>query len=513
MMEPGSGKNNVEVAFPDTNHWNSFFFLFRPSCPSPISNGEDDSDDLVPVPPAAHFPDIPEVDELNALVLNVVIPSTRSKKLPVMVYVHGGSLLYGGANLPIFDAVNLVSQSQEMGSPIICANFNYRVGLGGFLASQSIRRELETDGFTGCGNFGFTDQQVAFAWIQDYITELGGDPGRVTAVGESAGGISISHQMCAAHPPVFHQAVCMSGLSVAIPAWSMEQHEELFKATCHHFDIDPTDPTALEKLRGIPQQELANATPTIQGVLSGTGNACLDGWFYAKSPMEIHTPPPWLNRFMIGDTYHEGVIFHLNIQTDSYDFIRDTLLQHVLDELTVDEILKDYGIERNLPQSELSQRVEHMCGDAIFKIPNYATAKKSPGTFLYHFDQRSRIKNTMEGTAYHAHELLYLFRNLENEFSPDEVSMAREFAAAWIRFINETHPWEVDSVVRQWKTWGPNSDHSVRTESDDEDIRMYTRMERILSMGNGETWKRWLNGVDALVNKRMRMGKFVKLEK
>jgi carboxylesterase type B len=474
------------------------------------------------VPPAAHFPHTPEVDELNGLVMNIVVPPVSQfgiKKLPVMVYVHGGSLLYGGANLPIFDGVNLVSQSLDMGIPVIYVNFNYRIGLGGFLASQSIKRELEQDGFAGCGNFGFTDQQVAFQWIQKYIQQLGGDANRVTAVGESAGGISISHQMCAANPPIFHRAVCMSGLSGSIPAWSMEQHEELFKATCRHFSIDPAHPSVLEKLRNIPQQELADATPIIQGVLSGTGNACLDDWFYAKSPLEIHPPPSWVEAFMLGDTYHEGVIFHLNIENDSYNFIQQTMLQHMHDEQAVKQILAEYGIMPDLTQEELIHRTEHMCGDAVFKIPNYATAKMSfeerhGSTFLYHFDQLSRIKNQLEGTAYHAHELLYLFRNLENAFNREEIAMARDFAASWIRFVNGENPWVTNTMhfavsYRRWKVWGPNSQQSLRSETEDEDARNYSRMDRILAMGDGQLWKKWLIAVDALVNKRMQMGKNV----
>lgn len=454
--------------------------------------------------------------------MNIVVPMASDaiiKKLPVMLYVHGGSLLYGGANLPIFDAVNLVSQSLELGIPIICVNFNYRVGLGGFLASQSIKRELEQDGFAGCGNFGFTDQQVAFQWVQKYIHHFGGEATRVTAVGESAGGISISHQMCAASPPVFHRAVCMSGLSVSIPAWSMDQHEELFIATCRHFGIDPADRSALDKLRDVPQQKLADETPIIQGVLSGTGNACLDNWFYAKDPLEIHPSPSWVQTFMLGDTYHEGVIFHLNIVDDSYDFIRHTMLQQIQDEEAVTQILTEYGITPGLSQEELIQRTEHMCGDAVFKIPNYATAKLSfeekPGsTFHYHFDQLSRIKNQLEGTAYHAHELLYLFRNLENEFSAEEITMAKDFAASWIRFVNGEDPWASktkDSAVnsRQWKVWGPNCQQSLKTETEDEEVRNYLRMERILAMGDGKLWTKWLMAVDALVNKRMRMGKNV----
>ena len=208
--------------------------------------------------------------------MNIVVPPLSGKKIPVFVYVHGGSFLYGGANLPIFDSVNLVKHSIVLGKPIIAVTFNYRVGLGGFLASSAIKNELALDGHMGCGNFGLTDQQVAFEWVQKYVSSLGGDKGNVTAVGESAGGISISHQLAAREPPKFHRAICMSGLSTAIPSWAIDEHERLFQATCLHFHIDPTTPDAMQQLRGVPEQELANATPAIQGVLSGTGNPCLD---------------------------------------------------------------------------------------------------------------------------------------------------------------------------------------------------------------------------------------------
>ncbi|KAI9040534.1 uncharacterized protein KD926_008101 [Aspergillus affinis] len=481
------------------------------SCPHPIIEG-DDTDDLVPVPPSPHFPDLPEIDELSGLVMNIVLPhAPGSQRLPVFVYVHGGSLLYGGANLPIFDAVNLVCHSIRIDKPIVCVNFNYRVGLGGFLASEAIRNELRRDGHHGCGNFGFTDQQVAFEWVQRYIPSLGGDPGQVTAVVESAGGISISNQMVSAQPPRFRRAVCMSGLSVAIPAWSMEEHERLFWAVCRHFKIDPSRADVLDCLRQIPQQELANATSVIQGVLSGTGNPCLDGWFYAQDPREIREPPDWVEAFMLGDTYHEGVIFHLNLLEDTFASIRKTLQEHIQNDEDTDWILNAYDISSGLSHETLLSRVEHMCGDAIFKIPNYATVSASRrlgsqnAVFRYHFDQRSRLKNALEGTAYHAHELLYLFGNLDNELSAEECEMARELASAWILFCYGESSWE--TMHGKWKVWGPDCSRRVKGENEDEEARSYSRMQQILARGDGETWKRWLSGVDALVNKRMNMGK------
>ncbi|KAJ5949112.1 hypothetical protein N7454_000696 [Penicillium verhagenii] len=479
-------------------------------CPSPIVDG-DDSDDLVPVPPPAHFNQSRSVDEQSALVMNIVIPYSlkpNAESLPVFVYVHGGSLLYGGANLPIFDAVNLVSQSITIGMPIICINFNYRVGIGGFLAGKVIAEELKQDGFAGSGNFGFTDQQVAFDWVQKYIKFLGGNPLNVTAVGESAGGISISNQLLAANPPVFHRAACMSGLSAAIPAWTIEQHDLFFQATCRQFSIDPSAPGALDQLRAIPQQELANKTPTIQGVPSGTGNPCLDGWFYRAgvNPREVNTPPAWLKSYMFGDTYHEGVIFHLNLLDENYHSVRRVLQAGINDDAHTDRILAAYEIDIDLPQDEFLKRVEHMCGDAIFKVPNYLLSQMAgEAPFLYHFDQRSRLRNLLEGTAYHAHELLYLFMNLENEFNEEEKQMAREFSSAWIRFTNGLAPWSVESEERKWMVWGPSSKIQLKSEAEDQKTRDYRRIREILQLDGGECWKRWLAGVDALVNRRWKL--------
>lgn len=442
--------------------------------------------------------------------MNIVSPSLQNGEVvPVMVYVHGGSLLYGGANLPIFDAVNLVSLAVSESKPIVCVNFNYRVGIGGFLASKAIQEELRADGHEGCGNFGFTDQQVALQWVQRYIAQFGGDPEQVTLVGESAGGISISNQLLAAQPPQFKRAVCMSGLATSIPAWTMDQHEILFREVCKHFGIDPNSPNIMDQLRLIDQAELAEATSAIQGVESGTGNPCLDGWFYAKDPRSIHAAPEWLESYMIGDVYHEGVIFSMNIRNETYTSLWKTLLGFIKDEAELKSILEAYEISPKQTQADFLAAVEHMAGDAVFKVPNYATAlanerlRDDGKLFLYHFDQRSQLRNELEGTAYHAYELLYLFGNLDDKMDDSERILARQFALAWVDFVRGEAPWEDPSP--KWKVWGPHGNMGLMKVCEDERVRRYGRMSQLLEMDNGQTWKKWLLGMDALVNQRRTM--------
>lgn len=254
--------------------------------------------------------------------MNIVIPQhpvANGKKFPVLAWIHGGSLLYGSAIYGIYDAVNLVSHSVAIGLPIVAVNFNYRLGFGGFLASSKIAEELKRDGFAGNGNFGFTDQKVAMDWIQRYIAQLDGDPNNVTAVGQSAGGVSIGHHLAANNPMKFHRAICMSGLGSTLPAISEENQEVIFKATCRYFKIDADAPDVLDQLRKVNEQVLANADHIIRSVPSGVGRPCNDGWFYARDPKQNTEMPDWLRSFLIGDVGNEEVACLANLQNDTYE--------------------------------------------------------------------------------------------------------------------------------------------------------------------------------------------------
>jgi para-nitrobenzyl esterase len=117
----------------------------------------------------------------DCLTLNVWTP-TGARKLPVMVWIHGGALVGGSGSEPMYDGVKIAQKG------IVFVSINYRLGLLGYLAHPALSAESPQ---RLSGNYGLLDQIEALRWVRDNIAAFGGDPKQVTIAGESAGGLSV----------------------------------------------------------------------------------------------------------------------------------------------------------------------------------------------------------------------------------------------------------------------------------------------------------------------------------
>ncbi|EYC43359.1 hypothetical protein Y032_0496g2480 [Ancylostoma ceylanicum] len=176
-------------------------------------------------PPCIQFMDFHRYDKYSAenmkrqsedcLYLNVFSPydhEDESKTFPIIVWIHGGSFLAGSADTGI-DMETVARNIIFKG--ITFVTINYRLGPLGFLNSR-VGDKVE-------GNFGIWDQVMALQWIQANIKQFGGDPTRVTLMGESAGGAACS--LLALSPKtqgLAQQAIIMSGSVTA--GWAIHRH-------------------------------------------------------------------------------------------------------------------------------------------------------------------------------------------------------------------------------------------------------------------------------------------------
>ncbi len=147
-------------------------------------------------------PWVSEPQSEDCLFLNIWAPAA-AKKLPVMVWLHGGGFFGGSGSQGNYDGSRLARHG------VILVTLNYRLGVFGFFAHPELSRESPDN---ASGNEGIRDQMAALAWVRRNIAAFGGDPERVTVFGESAGAESVA--ILVASPQgkgLFQRAIAESG--------------------------------------------------------------------------------------------------------------------------------------------------------------------------------------------------------------------------------------------------------------------------------------------------------------
>ncbi|POS78183.1 carboxylesterase [Diaporthe helianthi] len=170
-----------------------------------------------------------ELESEDCLFLDVVVPESAwhqrfNSSRPVMVWIHGGGFQIGAKwGGPLTNPLGLQDRSfDEDGEGVVFVALNYRLGALGWLQGES---------FTSAGgvpNVGLHDQRKALEWIQQKIHLFGGDPSRITIMGESAGGGSILHHITAyggeKGAPQFQRAILQSPAYVPRPYVSQAEN-------------------------------------------------------------------------------------------------------------------------------------------------------------------------------------------------------------------------------------------------------------------------------------------------
>ena len=208
-------------------------------------------------------------DEDKCLNLNIYAPEGR-KECPVIVFIHGGGFNSGSNLEEPFRGFGLAERG------IVSVFINYRVGILGYLTSPEIREETGLD-----GNFGLHDQLAALKWVKNHISDFGGDPENITAMGQSAGAISIQY-MCLdrKNKGLFSKAAMLSGAGLfpkfALPRTAEKTHEYwkafMKSAECGTVDelrrLDVRDLfEKLENFKSGRKDNVYNTMPVIDGCL------------------------------------------------------------------------------------------------------------------------------------------------------------------------------------------------------------------------------------------------------
>ncbi|MBA5687032.1 carboxylesterase family protein [Duganella sp. LX47W] len=226
----------------------------------------------------------------DCLVLNVWRPLAASARpLPVMVWIHGGGFVNGGASPSTYAGDAFARQD------VIFVSFNYRLGRFGFFGFPALSKADADHGLLG--NYGYMDQIAALQWVQKNVAAFGGDPANVTLFGESAGGGSV--HMLTTSPMakgLFARAIIQSGggrdnlmgkRDLRHDQPELPSSETLGLVLARKHGITGTGPAALARLRALPAQALTNGlNMATMWEADDYGGPMIDGRIVRTSPQE-----------------------------------------------------------------------------------------------------------------------------------------------------------------------------------------------------------------------------------
>lgn len=136
----------------------------------------------------------------DCLYLNIWRPDSQERKLPVLVYIHGGSNINGSGEGSWYTVAHYYN--------VVVVTFNYRLGPMGWFLHPSL---LSGDPKDDSGNFGTLDQIKALEWVQNNIEKFGGDGRNITLAGASAGAQNVTYLMhCALAKGLFQKVIIES---------------------------------------------------------------------------------------------------------------------------------------------------------------------------------------------------------------------------------------------------------------------------------------------------------------
>lgn len=375
----------------------------------------------------------------NCLTLNIWSPAWRSSdRLPVMVWIHGGSFETGSSRMPVYNGANLAKKG------VVIVTLNYRLGFLGFFGHPALTEEAKAAN-EPTANFGILDQIAALRWVQRNIQAFGGDPANVTLFGESAGGISVLTLMTTPLAQgLFHKVIVQSGggrwvaPTLTARAGRFLSAQGIGERAAEAFGFD--DKTALAGLRSERWEAIRDklgATREIQGY-----TPFLDGRVFTEQIETAFSRGDQMRVPMIvGANSYEGValrtLFHVSVAD-----VMHAVAPHL------DDLSDLYPPQLLMTPDFLA---DHIWGDAAFMEPARMIARdmSRAGVPVYHygFDFQPPLLRLLGGTP-HGLDVVYAFGNLARVvplpiamlMHPDNYEVSRTMVTYWTNFAKNGDP-------------------------------------------------------------------------
>ncbi|XP_029388414.1 carboxylesterase 1C [Mus pahari] len=387
---------------------------------------------------------VPLMFSEDCLYLNIYSPAdlTKGSQLPVMVWIHGGGLMTGGASL--YNGLALSAHEN-----VVVVTIQYRLGIWGLFSTGDEHSR---------GNWAHLDQLAALRWIQDNIANFGGNPDSVTIFGSSAGGVSVSVLVLSPlGKDLFHRAISESSvvLGTNLRNKNIKAVTEMIAAVS---GCNNTSPAAMVQcLRQKTESELLEITVKLDNTSMST---VIDGVVLPKAPEEVLAEKNfnivpyivgfnkqefgWIIPTMLGDLLSEG---KMNEKTATL------LLRRFHSDLNISESMIPAVIEKYLRGTDDPAKKRDllldMFSDVFFGIPAVLLSRglrdAGVSTYMYEFQYRPSFVSderpqTVQGD--HGDEVFSVFGVpiLKEGASEEEINLSKMVMKFWANFARNGNP-------------------------------------------------------------------------
>jgi para-nitrobenzyl esterase len=434
--------------------------------------------------PAAWLPDLGWNED--CLYLNVwTTKLSASSRRPVIVWFHGGGNKAGRSqHTPLGPALSRLG--------VVVVSVNYRLGPLGFLAHPALTAESEHH---ASGNYGLLDQLHALKWIRENVSRFGGDPGRITVMGHSAGAVDTCLLMASPMAAgLFQRAILQSGdcqsilnqdIRAPLPYNSIVgSGESVGERLANELGV-ANDPRLLRNLRSISADKILEAWSKDPQV---SLDAVVDGWVIPEQPAKIFAEGKQLHiPVLVGSTADEATIFVGHNGPKTVEQYKKYLLADT--GKYADQEFQAYpaASDADVPARFLQLQNDVFAYGAHSIARSMARAGQK--AYLYYFSYVGRGKRAQFG-AHHGEELWFLSDSFPSDWerSPDDKKLGEIMRAYWTQFAKKGDP--NSTGIPDWPAYDARQDQcfelgrTIRVRSVNE--RLYA-LDRIMKQIFAET--------------------------